>query len=176
MLNVLDIIREEVESLYQANFPMFGDRLRSISEIFDTKNPYPFRFENVSYDEVQYHFDTPENEYVVIIRNEDPKQGIWNVQFGTTGGAPDDVTNEFKISEVMATLSGIVNDFVERYKPNAITIKPAKDEERDTDDLRRFNLYLAYIKQNMRPDYYVQEYGDYIVIQRKIKTQSKSNI
>jgi len=180
MLNVLDIIKEEVEALnhlYQANFPRFGERLRSISEVGDaSKNPYPFRFDNVSFDEINYHFDTEEDQYIVLINNLDQTQGIWEMQFGTVGGTPEDVTNRFRVFQIMATLVAITNDFIDKYKPNVIRVKPTKDEERDTDDMRRFNLYLAYIKKNMRPEYYAQEYGDYIVIQRKVKTKPKTNI
>ena len=177
MASVNKIITEEIDSLYQANFPMFGDRLRSISEVGEaTKEIYPFKFDNVSYNEVNYHFDTEEDEYVVVITAADPNQGIWEMQFGTVGGTPEDVTNRFRVFQIMATLVSITNDFIDRFKPNEIRVKPTKDEERETDDMRRFNLYLAYIKKNMRPEYFAQEFGDYIVIKRKIKTASKSNI
>jgi hypothetical protein len=181
MASISKIINEEIESLYQANFPAFGDRLQSISELFD-KDPYQFKFDNVGYDEVNYHFDTPENEYVVVINNTSPSQGIWVMQFGVVGGRPEDVTNEFKVSEVMATLFEIVNDFIDRYSPNAISIKPAKDNEleaeRNKDDLRRFNIYMEFIKRKMeaRPEYFVREYGDEIIIERKAKTKPKPNI
>ena len=177
MARITNIIREEIESLYQANFPSFGQRLRSISEVGDaSKTPYQFKFDNVGYDEVNYHFDTEEDQYVVVLNNLDQTQGIWEMQFGTVGGTPEDVTNRFRVFQIMATLVAITNDFIDRYKPNIIRVKPTKDEERDGDDMRRFNLYLAYIKKNMRPEYYAQEYGDYIVIQRKVKTKPNTNI
>jgi hypothetical protein len=182
MTSITTIIREEIESLYQANFPAFGDRLRSISELFE-KDPYPFRFDNVGYDEVNYHFDTPENEYIVVINNIDPSQGIWVMQFGVVDGTPEEVTNEFRVSEVMATLLKIVNDFINRYQPNAISIKPAKDSEleaeRGKEDLRRFNIYMGFIKRNLkaRPEYHVREYGDEIIIERKVKIDKpKTNV
>lgn len=178
MLDIKKIVREEIEGLnhlYQANFPRFGDRLDSINELFE-RQPYPFTFDNVGFDEVNYHFDSPKNEYVVIMNNTNPAEGIWYMQFGTVGGTPDEVTNENKVSEVLSTLAKIVNDFADRYKPNTMVIEPAKDEARSNDDMRRYNIYMNFIKKNMRPDYYVQEYGDKILIQRKVKTKSQSNI
>lgn len=173
MPSIKDIINEEIMSTV-ANYPEFGDRLRSISETGEgSSTPYPFKFDNVSYNEVNYNFDTEEDEYVVIINNVDVHLGIWEMQFGTVGGTPQDVTNRGKVFNVMATILQITNDFIDRYKPNVLRFKPEKDEERQ-DDKRRFNIYMQYIKKNMRPDYMVFEYGDYIVIERKIKI--KSNI
>jgi hypothetical protein len=173
MLNIIDIINEEIMTT-AANFPRFGDRLKSISETGEgTAGAYPFRFDNVANDEVNYHFDTEEDDYVVLINNVDPHAGVWEMQFGTVGGTPEDVTNRGKVFKVMATILQITNDFINKYKPNALRFKPTKDEELE-DDKRRYNIYMQYIKKNMRPEYMVYEYGDYIVIERKIKI--KSNI
>jgi len=173
MLNIIDIINEEIMTTV-ANYPQFGDRLNSISETGEgTSGAYPYKFDNVSYNEVNYHFDTEEDDYVVIINNVDPHGGIWELQFGVVGGTPEDVTNRGRIFNVMATVLQITNDFIDKYKPNALRFKPSKDEERE-DDNRRFNLYMQYIKKNMRPDYIVYPYSDYIVIERKVKI--KSNI
>ena len=173
MPSIIDIIKEEIMTSV-ANLPRFGDRLNSISETGEgTAGSYAFRFDNVSYNEVNYHFDTPEDDYVVLINNVDVHAGIWEMQFGVVGGTPEDVTNRGKIFNVMATVLQITNDFIDRFKPNALRFKPSKDEERE-DDKRRFNLYMQYIKKNMRPEYMVYEYGDYIVIERKVKI--KSNI
>jgi len=173
MPSIKDIINEEIMTTV-ANFPQFGNRLKSISETGEgSSTPYPFKFDDVSYNEVNYNFDTEEDEYVVIINNIDIYAGVWEMQFGTVGGTPQDVTNRGKIFNVMATILQITNDFITRFKPNTLRFKPEKDEER-ADDKRRFNIYMQYIKKNMIPAYMVFEYGDYIVIERKIKI--KSNI
>ena len=173
MLNIIDIINEEIMTTV-ANFPRFGDRLNSISETGEgSSTPYPYRFDNVSDNEVNYHFDTEEDEYIVIINNVDMYAGVWEMQFGIVGGTPEEVTNRGRMFNVMATVLQITNEFIDKYKPNRLQFKPSKDEERE-DDKRRFRLYMQYIKKNMRPEYMVYEYGDYIVIERKVKT--KSNI
>jgi len=173
MSSIIEIINEEIMSTV-ANYPQFGDRLKSISETGEgSSTAYPFKFDNVSYNEVNYNFDTEEDEYVVIINNVDVHAGIWEMQFGTVGGTPQDITNRGRVFNIMATILQITNDFIEKFKPNVLRFKPEKDEERD-DDKRRFNLYMQYIKKNMRPEYFVYDYGDYIVIERKIKI--KSNI
>ena len=173
MPKIIDIINEEIMTSV-ANLPQFGDRLRSISEVGEgSSTAYPFKFDNVSYNEVNYNFDTEEDDYVVIINNVDVHAGIWEMQFGIVGGTPKDIVNKGRMFQVMATILQIINDFINRFKPNALRFKPEKNEERK-DDKRRFNIYMQYIKKNMRPEYYAYEYGDYIVIERKIKI--KSNI
>jgi len=168
---VIDIINEEIMTTV-ANFPQFGNRLNSISETGDgSAGAYPFRFDNFSNNEIEYNFDTEEDDYIVPITNIDPYSGIWELQFGVAGGVPEDVINKGRVFKVMGTILQITNDFINRFKPNRLQFKPVKDEERD-DDKRRFKLYMQYIKKNMRNDYMVFEYGDYIVIERKVKIKS----
>jgi hypothetical protein len=173
MPTIIDIINEEIMNTV-ANYPLFGDHLRSISEVGEgTTTAYPFKFENTSFDEVHYYFNTEKYEYDVQINQTDPHANIWDMQFGAVGGSVKDITNEGKPFQIMSTLIQITNDFIEKFKPNVLRFKPEKDEERP-DDNRRFNFYMAFIKKNMRPEYFVFKYGDYIVIERK--TKIKSNI
>ncbi len=173
MPSIKDIINEEIMTTV-ANLPQFGDHLRSINEIGEgTGKPYQYTFDNVSFNEVNYNFDTQEDEYVVIINNVDTNAGVWVMQFGTVGGTPQDVVNRGRMFNVMATILQITNDFLDKFKPNVLRFKPEKDPEKQ-DDKRRFNLYMEYIKKNMRPDYIVYPYGDYIVIERKIKIKSNT--
>lgn len=173
MLDIINIIKEEIMTTV-ANYPQFGDRLNSISEVGEgTVVGYPFKFDNVSNNEVNYNFDTEDDEYVVIVTNVDIHSGVWEMQFGTVGGTPQDVTNRGKIFNVMSTILEITEDFINKFKPNVLRFKPEKDPERVVDK-RRFNIYMEYIKKNMKPEYFVYEYGDYIVIERKVKI--KSNI
>jgi len=172
-MDVKKIIQEEIMTTV-ANYPQFGDRLKSISETGEgSSRAYPYKFENTASDEVHYYFDTEEYEYDVIVNLMDPYAGTWTMQFGTIGGTPDEITNEGKPLQVMSTLLQITTDFIERFKPNALQFKPEKDESRE-DDKRRFNLYMQFIKKNIPSLYMVYPYGDYIIIERKIKI--KSNI
>ena len=172
-MDIKKIIQEEIMTSV-ANFPRFGDRLNSISETGEgSSHSYPYRFDNVSDDEVNYHFDTEEDEYVVIINLVDMYARVWEMQFGTVDGTPETIVNRGRMYSVMATVMAITNDFIDKYKPNALKFRPSKDEDRD-DDKRRFNLYSQYIKKNGRNDYISYPYGDYIVIERKAKI--KTNI
>lgn len=176
MLKIIDIINEEIMNTV-ANYPQFGDRLNSISEVGEgSSKSYPFNFEDVAYNEVQYNFDTEDrDEYIVYITQTDINNGVWDMQFGVSGGSPEDVIDKGRMYNVMATILTITNDFIDKYKPNILKFKPAKNEDDNrTDDMRRFKLYMAYIKKNMRPEYLAYEYYPYIVIERKIKI--KSNI
>lgn len=171
MSRIIDIINEEIMTSV-ANHPQFGDRLDSISETGEgNAGAYKFYFENSADDEVEYRFETEEDDYVVVITNID-QAGTWELQFVTIGGTPEDVINRGRVFKVMGTVLQITNDFIVRFKPNKLQFKPVKDEERD-DDKRRFNMYMQYIKKNMRPEYFVYEYGEYIIIERKIKIQPK---
>jgi len=187
---VVNIITEEIESLYSANFPEFGERLHTLNEIEEELEslveygeaslpPYPFTFDNISYNEVNYNFDTEDgDEYVVMFNLADRVKRIWELQFGIAGGAPNDVVNRGRRDKVMSTMVKIVNDFIERLKPNYIKFEPSKNEEyeetRGKLDNRRFDMYMAYIKKNGRPDYIVYQYKPYIVIERKVKIVDKN--
>lgn len=177
MSKLINIINEEVEKIFEvddANLPEFGERLHNLDEIGEgNKESYPFNFEDISYDEVHYNFDTEDgDEYVVIFNLIDRTIRKWNLQFGVAGGIPTDVINKGRIASVMSTLIKIVNAFIDKYKPNAITFNPSKTKG-DT-DMRRYNMYMQYIKHNMRPDYMVLEYKPYIVIERKVKISDKN--
>ena len=173
MPSIIDIINEEIMTTV-ANHPQFGDRLRSINEIGEAnRQPYPFKYENTSFNEVHYYFSTEMYDYDVPINNTDTRAGTWELQFGPIGGSTDEVTNEGKQFKILSTILLIINDFIDNHKPNVLSFKPSKDEERE-DDKRRFNFYMAYIKKNMRPDYFVRPYGDYIIVERKIKVKSNA--
>jgi len=165
MHKITNIINEEIMTTV-ANLPQFGDRLQSINEFGDGVDGYPFKLDNVGLNELNYYFDTPENEYIVLINRVDVYKEIWEMQFGTTGGTPDEVTNEGQPIKIMSTIVLIMKEFINKNKPNVIKVKPTKNND---NDMRRHNLYMAYIKKNMQQDYMVYSYGEYIVIERKIK-------
>jgi len=181
MSDIKSIINEEIMTTV-ANYPQFGDRLRSISEVGDASVPaYPFKFENTSFNEVNYYFDTEEDEYIVMVNNVDVHAGVWEMQFGTVGGTPDDVVDKGNMYQVLSTILEITNDFIDRFRPNILRFKPSKKKEEDkynektgrkknVDPNQRFNLYMEFIKKNMRQDYSISKYGDYIVFERKIKS------
>jgi hypothetical protein len=174
MLSIKQIINEEIMDTV-ANYPQFGERLLNLHEVGEAiGKPYPYTFDNISYNEVHYDFDTEEDQYSVIFNLEDRIKGIWNLQFGVVGGTPETTTNAFKIANVMATVVKIVNEFIDKFKPNAIKFLPSKTA--GDNDMRRHNLYMAYIKKNMRPDYFVHEVLPYIIIEKKFKTIDKNAI
>jgi hypothetical protein len=173
MSSIKDIINEEILTTV-ANFPEFGNRLGSISETGEgNTTPYSFKFENTSFNEVHYYFNTETYEYDVIMTNSDIRGGIWDMQFGIIDGTPSDITNEGKVLRIMSTIVRITDDFIKNFKPNILKFKPEKDKKRH-DDKRRFNLYMQFLKKNIIPMYFIHEYGEYILIERKVKI--KSNI
>jgi len=168
MPTIIDIINEEIMTTV-ANYPLFGDHLRSISETGEgSAKSYQFKYDNVAFNQVEYHFATEDHDdYIVSFHLIDAQNGEWYMQFGIVGGTPDDVINKGKLYKVMSTILKIVNDFIERHQPNTLKFEPSKDNERD-DDNRRFNLYMQFIKKNMQKNYYVEPRGDWIFIRRKI--------
>lgn len=176
MSRIVQIINEEIDNLHSANFPEFGERLHNLDEYGEANlPPYDFNVEDLGYDQVNYNFDTEDgDEYVVMFNQFDRIKRIWDLQFGVVDGTPTDVVNRGRRDRVMSTLVKIVNAFIDKYKPNAIRFKPSKS--RGEEDMRRYNMYMAYIKKNMRSDYFVYPYGEYIIIERKIKIVDKNAV
>lgn len=171
MNKIMQIIIEEIESLHGANFPEFGERLHNIDEYdITTKEPYKFKRNDLSYNYVEYEFDTENNDYIAYFDLEDRIKRIWSFQFGVSDGTPNTMTNEFKVGNIMSTITKIFKDFLEKYKPNAVKIHPS--------DPRRYKLYVAAIKEVEpdNPNYYPRYYGEYIVIERKVKIFDKNAI
>jgi hypothetical protein len=175
MLSINEIIKEEILNTV-ANYPEFGERLHNLDEYGEGTFPaYPFKFQNISFNEVEYDFDTEDgDEYIVIIKQIDRVQNIWDIQFGIAGGEPTDVLNKGRRDYVMSTIVKITNDFIDRFKPNALTFKPEKSKGEN--DMRRFNMYMAYIRKNMRDDYMVFERKPHIIIQRKAPIINKNTV
>lgn len=171
MSKIMQIILEEIESLYSANFPEFGERLYNLDEYnVTTKEPYTFKRSDISYNSVEYEFDTENNDYLAIFDLEDRIKRIWSFQFGVADGTPESMTGEFKVANIMSTITKIILDFLAKYKPNAVKIHPS--------DPRRYRLYSAAIKEveGDNPNYYPRYFGEYIVIERKAKIFDKNAI
>lgn len=174
MLSINEIIQEEIMNTV-ANYPEFGERLHNLDEYGEGSiTPYPFKFQNISFGLVEYHFDTPEDEYIVTIVMTSTAKRIWTMEFGVAGGTPEDVINKGHRDSVMSTMIAISNDFLNKYKPNALTFKPEKTK--GDNDMRRFNMYMIFIKKNMRNDYLVYERNPYIVIERKVPIFDKNAV
>jgi hypothetical protein len=174
MSDIKSIINEELQNFFEdevstANFPSFGDHLRSIDETGEgTAEPYNYKFEDISFFEVNYNFDTEDgDEYVVYIVKRDESKRVWEMAFGAVGYDSNAVVNKGRLFRIMATVLRITNDFIDRFTPNILKIKPSKN--RGENDMRRFNMYMQYIKKNLRPDYFARELQPYIIIERKIK-------
>ena len=100
---------------------------------FDMNEDGTFQIQNVSFNEVNYHFDTEEDEYVVLINLVDRISRKWEVSLGVVGGTPTDILNKGRHFRVMSTITKIINDFIDKYKPNFILIKPSKNDEYEED-------------------------------------------
>lgn len=169
------IIVEEIET-YSANFPQFGDRLKNLDEYGEGNlPPYPFKLDDISYNEVNAYFDTEDgDEYVVMFNLTDRIKKIWEMQFGVAGGTPGDVINKGRMGKIMSTMIKITNAFIDKYQPNIIKFEPVKSKGED--DKSRLNLYMAYINKNMRPDYKVYVYTPFVIIEKKVKTIDRKAI
>lgn len=152
---------------------IINEELQNIFEYGEANLPaYNYNFENLSDFEVQYNFETEDgDDYIVIVKNVDRIKRIWDIQFGIAGETPQTVVNKGRIGNVMATIVKITNDFIDKSKPNILKFEPSKNSD---NDMRRYNMYMAYIKQHMRLDYFVYEYKPYIIIERKVKIVDKN--
>ena len=173
MSRITEIINEEIMTTV-ANYPQFGDRLHLNETGEGSAKPYPYKFNDVSFSEVEYTFETEDqDEYIVEVINTDMINRIWDMQFNIKGEDHEYVADKGRMFSVMSTLLKISEEFIEKYKPNILKFRPS-DKEGGEPDMRRFKLYLAYVERNIKPEYYAYEYYPFIVIERKVKI--KSNI
>ena len=67
----------------------------------------------------------------------------------------------------MATIVEIVKNFLNEVRPNILYFQPTKN--RGEEDMRRMNLYLAYVKKaaSSNPDYFIENTPNIALIIRK---------
>ena len=147
--------------------------VEEIQNIFETGEgnvpSYQYKRQNIAFNEIHYYFTTEDgDEYFAYFTNTDRIHDIWEIGFGVEGYEYMEIVNKGRIFSIMATILKIVDDFIEREKPNALIFEPAKTTGEE--DRRREKIYSQYVAKNIqnRPEYFAQGYGDKIILQRKI--------
>lgn len=165
MLSIKQIIKEEIETLIEVG--------EANLQPYDYKKNMWGGYDKNASQTFTYEFTTEDNDkYVahIIYFNK-----VANVDFYATGyrdidpigmGGYGTVLNKGKIFRIMATLAKIVKEFVDEYKPPTILIEAMKSKGKD--DMRRLNIYMAFIKKNLPNEYYVRYDDPYIILNRKI--------
>jgi len=160
MKNFKHIINEEVESY-----------LNEVGE--GTLQPYEYK-ENTAHDDMFYEFTTEDGDgYVVsILKAQSPAfkyQDIYDVEFKVYGYSSTylAITNKGRVYRIMATIVEIVKNFLNEVRPNILYFQPTKN--RGEEDMRRMNLYLAYVKKaaSSNPDYFIENTPNIALIIRK---------
>ena len=134
-------------------------------ELGNATNFYPFQldFEDDIAGDVYYSFKSPENNYTVAFANLGANS--YDITFGTENPSLD--TKEGVSLRVMATVTKIALDFIERYDPRELVIHPIETSKKAGDDLRRFNLYGEFLKKNLPSNYSLFTLGsNYRVIKK----------
>ena len=74
-------------------------------------------------------------------------------------------TNEGAMLQIMATVVDIAKDFIERYKPEEVTIHPIT--RTSTDDPKRSRIYGYYLRKNIPENYRLIQIGESYTVKRK---------
>lgn len=130
-----------------------------INEVGEGTNPFDWTYDFVDDDgNYFYSFNTPENKYSVgITYNGDDS---YEVLFNTEGEMGQD-TGEGVAMRVLATVTKITMDFIDRVDPEEVILRPIQTKKvGDKVDTRRFNVYGAYIRKNMPSNYKLLTLGD----------------
>jgi hypothetical protein len=125
----------------------------------------------------EYRFQTEDNDiYYVNFFKENDYENNWYVCFGIKNkkGRIDYIitTNKGRLFKVMTTISKIMKGFIFNTKPDKIWLEPTK---KNTEDRRKFSLYLQYIKKQLPLDYEYIETDILILIKKKLKNTNFDN-
>lgn len=156
MANLIEIITEEIQNIFET-----GE---------GNVTAYQYRRQNVAFNQIDYYFETEDgDEYFAYFINTDRNHDYWEVGFAVQGYEYMEIVNKGRIFNIMATMLKIVDDFIEKEKPNVLVFEPAKTTGED--DKRRERIYMQYVIKNIknRPEYVSEIRGDKVIIQRIIK-------
>jgi hypothetical protein len=135
-------------------------KLAGLQEIGDAKTP-PYKFKSSDKgQEPSYVFVTDQGiEYVAKFDTFDDFEGfpITEFSFKTKNGTDDEVVNKGELYKVMSTITAILLDYTKRHNPVSIGFTPTKNTG---DDMRRANLYRAFIAKNLPPGYSLDEQAE----------------
>lgn len=113
-----------------------------------------------------YGFQTEDGyNYEVVIADDNDEEGDWIISFKTheRGYGSTYAGKPFK---VMATIVEIIRHFIDGYEqPHFMKFYPFREEGKN--DLRRRNLYVAYLKKMLPQRFKVSEHDNEILIMPK---------
>jgi len=167
---------------------------KPINEVGEASaQPYEYKLDAETYYKVEYTFTTDSGlDYIVKFDLDDDmadvvfltKQSLDN---NLAGAFPNlyiarpggknvflQTFNKGELFKVMATITNIVKEFLEKYTDiKTLVISPSKED--DTDN-RRAKLYSAFIKNNIDPDMYsFEESGKEIKITRNPVNENQND-
>ena len=131
------------------------DQLFEIGEANVSSYDFKFMFKDV-YDDVDYYsysFTTEDNDnYEVLLAY---NKTIHELTVGFTANNEADTynVNKGRIFKVLSTVINVIKDVVNKNPDiKEILIDPSKETDEDN---RRKNIYMAFIRKNMPPDWSV---------------------
>lgn len=175
MIKLLDILNEvtlQEEIVFKDTIESGQIKIpEPLNEIGKVVNPYSWEIAEIDEEGGYYAFDTPENKYVVAFVQ--LGGNTYDVSFNTAGGINSKTikldTNENVPLRVLSTITQITLDFIKRASPEELVIHPIKTKGDDKEDLRRFKVYGAYLKNNLPEKYTIFTTGDSYRILKKTK-------
>ena len=120
---------------------------KEIDEVGEgSSKPYSFTQRENQKDNKVYAFTTTSKENYKVEFDYKDLRDAWEMEFDIYFGSGDEVINKGEIYSVMATVTNIVLDFIQKVNPKIIYFRAAKNFNNDN---RREKLYLAYIKKQL---------------------------
>ena len=137
-----------------------SDILKEIGEA-EKKNAYPWKLKVATDDEVYYQFKTDKYQYAVgfskIKDKKNPSYKLYDLLFTPIESKGED-TNEGVMLRIMTTVTDIARDFVNKYKPDEVTIHPITRSAED--DPKRSRIYGIFLKKNTPEGYNLMQTGE----------------
>ena len=173
-LDDISVLKEADDSQAGKSAP-YGSGYKKVNEIGESSaQPYKYKLNTETYYKVEYTFTTDSGlDYMVKFDLDDDMADVvfltrqsLDVARSTGKNAFLQTFNKGELYKVMATVTSIVKEFLEKYTDiETLVLSPSKED--DTDN-RRTKLYLAFIKKNIDSDKYsFDENRKEIIITRK---------
>ena len=140
------VINEEIKKLFTQSF--YDEQ-----ELYEVGDSSAGAYEYVQTQDqprdLTWQFRTEDNDYYnVYIYTDDRREfqgmDIWQIEFATTGGHKA-IINKGRMYKVMASITTIIREFIQKYQPNIVYAHPSKN--RGSDDQRRMKLYTAFTRK-----------------------------
>ena len=188
-IKVLNNDYDDIAVLKEADDPQagksapYGSGYKKVNEVGEASaQPYEYKLDAETYYKVEYTFTTDSGlDYIVKFDLDDDMADVvfltkQSLDIARSGGknAFLQTFSKGELFKVMATITNIVKEFLEKYTDiKTLVMSPSKED--DTDN-RRAKLYSAFIKKNIvSSKYSFKENGNEMIITRNSINEARAH-